>query len=113
MPRLVKVKVLPLSSSGDTQPLRFESALLTREHFNDAPTIPSFEEPELRKAFRVVQGIRHIAGQLADPGADMLDYYQGLLLQTLAILGLRHVPPEKKQHAYLAASLLCERFEEW
>ena len=67
----------------------------------------------MRKAFRVVQGIRHIAGQLADPGADMLDYYQGLLLQTLAMLRLRHVPPEKKRHAYLAASLLCERLEEW
>jgi len=93
--------------------LGFESALLDSEHFNDAVTIPSFREPELRKAFRVVLGIRHIARQLADPGADMLDYYQGLLLQTLAILRLRHVPPEKKQHAYLAASLLCEWLEEW
>ena len=107
------VKFSLLKVTDLTSLLRFESALLTREHFNDAPTIPSFQEPELRKAFRVVQGIRHIAGQLADPGADMLDYYQGLLLQTLAMLRLRHVPPEKKQHAYLAASLLCERLEEW
>ncbi len=93
--------------------LRFESALLSADHFNDAPTIPSFQEPELTKAFRVVQGMRHIAGQLADPGADMLDYYQGLLLQTLAVIRLRHVTLEKKRHAYLAASLLVERLEEW
>jgi CheY-like chemotaxis protein len=93
--------------------LRFELALLSADHFNDAPTIPSFEEPELKKAFRVVQGIRHIAGGLADPGADMLDYYQGLLLQTLAMIRLRHVTPSKKQHAYLAAALLFERLEEW
>jgi DNA-binding NarL/FixJ family response regulator len=92
---------------------RFELALLSADHFNDAPAVPSFEEPELKKAFRVVQGIRHIAGQLADPGADMLDYYQGLLLQTLAMIRLRHVTPSKKQHAYLAAALLCERLEEW
>jgi ActR/RegA family two-component response regulator len=93
--------------------IRFELALLNAEHFNDAPTIPSFREPELKKAFRVVQGIRHIAGQLADPGADMLDYYQGLLLQTLAMIRLRHIPPPKKRHAYLAAALVCERLEEW
>jgi hypothetical protein len=67
----------------------------------------------LKKAFGVVQGIRHIVGILADPGADMLDYYQGLLLQTLAMIRLRHVTPAKKQHAYLAAALLCERLEEW
>jgi len=93
--------------------LRFESALLSADHFNDAPTIPSFQDPELTKAFRVVQGIRYIAGELAGPGADMLDYYQGLLLQTLAVLRLRHVTPEKKRHAYLAAALLVERLEEW
>lgn len=92
---------------------RFESALLNARHFDDAPTIPNFQEPELKKAFRVVQGIRHIAGQLADPGADMLDYYQGLLLQTLAMLRLRHIPPPKKRHAYLAAALVCERLGEW
>jgi len=93
--------------------LRFELALMSADHFNDAPTIPSFREPELKKAFRVVQGIRHIAGLLADPGADMLDYYQGLLLQTLAMIRLRHVTPEKKGHAYMAAALLVERLEEW
>ncbi|GAB4531465.1 MAG: hypothetical protein Kow0063_10730 [Anaerolineae bacterium] len=93
--------------------VRFESALLNAEHFNDAPTIPSFREPALKKAFRVVQGIRHIAGQLADPGADMLDYYQGLLLQSLAVIRLRHIPPPKKCHAYLAAALVCERLAEW
>jgi thiamine kinase-like enzyme len=93
--------------------LRFESALLNAEHFNDAPTIPSFREPELKKAFSVVQGIRAIAGGLAEPGTDMLDYYQGLLFQTLAMIRLRHVSPLKKQHAYLAASLVCERLEEW
>jgi hypothetical protein len=93
--------------------LRFESALLSADYFNDAPTIPSFEEPKLTKAFRVVQGIRHIAGQLADPGADMLDYYQGLLLQTLSVIRLRHVTPEKKRHVYLAAALLVERLERW
>ena len=93
--------------------MRFESALLNAEHFDDAPTIPSFREPELRKAFRVVQGIRHIAGSLADPGADMLDYYRSLLLETLAMIRLRHVTPEKKRHAYLAAALLVERLEEW
>jgi hypothetical protein len=43
----------------------------------------------------------------------MLDYYQGLLLQTLAMIGRRHIGPLKKRHAYLAASLLCQRLDHW
>jgi DNA-binding response OmpR family regulator len=93
--------------------LRFEVALLKASEFGDIPTLPRFEEPELRKAFVVVLGIRRIASQLADPGADMLDYYQGLVLQTLTMIRLRHVLPPQKRHAYLAASLLCQRLDEW
>jgi len=93
--------------------LRFEMALLNASHFDDTPTLPSFQQPELKKAFSVVQGIRQIAGGLARPATDMLDYYQGLLLQTLAMIRLRHVEAPKKCHAYLAASLLCQRLDDW
>lgn len=92
---------------------QFELALLSTKSFNDRPTLPTFREKELKKAFEVVQGIRHIAGRVAGPRAGMLDYYQGLLLQSLAIICLRHVTPPKKRHAYLAASLLCQRLENW
>ena len=92
---------------------QFEQALLSTKYFDDMPTLPAFRQAELRKAFEVVQGIRHIAGRLAGQRANMLDYYQGLLLQTLAMICLRHVTPPKKQHAYLAASLLCQRLDNW
>ena len=59
------------------------------------------------------RGSKQIASQLAGPGANMLDYYQGLLMQTLAMIRLPHIAPLKKRHAYLAASLLCQRLEEW
>jgi CheY-like chemotaxis protein len=93
--------------------LQFESALLSAKFFSDKPTLPTFRQAELRKAFEVVQGIRHIAGELIGPRTSMLDYYQGLLLQTLAMIGRRHIGPLKKRHAYLAASLLCQRLDHW
>jgi ActR/RegA family two-component response regulator len=92
---------------------RFETALLGASDFDDMLTLPDFRQPELKKAFSVVQGIRNIAGKLTGLDADMLDYYRGLLLQTLTMIRLRNVHPLKKRHAYLAASLLCERLDEW
>jgi CheY-like chemotaxis protein len=92
---------------------QFEQALLSTRYFDDMPTQPTFQNAELRKAFEVVQGIRHIAGRLAGQRTGMLDYYQGLLLQTLAMICLRHVSLPKKRHAYLAASLLCQRLDSW
>jgi hypothetical protein len=93
--------------------LQFEAALLSAKFFSDKPTLPTFRQAELRKAFEVVQGIRYIAGQLVGSRTSMLDYYQGLLLQTLTIIGRRHIAPPKKRHAYLAASLLCQRLDNW
>lgn len=92
---------------------QFEQALLSSRYFDDMPTLPAFRQAELKKAFEVVQGLRHIAGQLVGRRTDMLDYYQGLLLQSLAMICLRHVTPPKKRHAYLAASLLCQRVDNW
>jgi hypothetical protein len=107
------VKFVLLDVADLASLFRFEVALLKASEFGDIPTLPRFDEPELRKAFIVVLGIRRIASQLADSGADMLDYYQGLVLQTLTMIRLRHVLPSQKLHAYLAASLLCQRLDEW
>jgi CheY-like chemotaxis protein len=92
---------------------RFEMALVSTRYFDDTPTLPSFSQPELRKAFEVIQSLRHVAGRLVGPHTMMLDYYQGLLLHTLAMIGWRHVSNRKKQHAYMAASLLCQRLNTW
>lgn len=107
------VKFVMLDTTDLPGLLRFEAALLSASQFGDAPTLPRLQGPELRKAFVVVLGIRQIASGLAGPEADMLDYYQGLMLQSLAMIRLRHVPRLKKRHAYLAASLLRQRLETW
>ena len=108
------VKFVLLEMADLRKLYQFEAYLLNAKYFDDRPTLPSsFREPELRKAFEVVQGIRYIAGKLIGVTSSMLDYYQGLYLQTLAIINLRHITPQKKRHAYLAASLLCERLERW
>jgi CheY-like chemotaxis protein len=107
------VKFILLGDADLAGLFRFEKALLSASHFGDTTTLPGFRQSELKKAYTVVQGIRQIASGLADPGTDMLDYYQGLLLQTLAMIRLRHVPRLKKCHAYLSASLLCRQLDEW
>ncbi|GAB4450190.1 MAG: hypothetical protein Fur0044_45730 [Anaerolineae bacterium] len=92
----------------------FEQALLSTRYFGDMPTLPTFRSGELRKAFEVIQGLRQMAGRLAGGRrAEMRDYYQGLLLQSLAMICLRHVAVPKKRHAYLAASMLCQRLDNW
>jgi hypothetical protein len=107
------IKFVLLDDANLPSLFQFELALLATKSFHDKPTLPAFRQTELRKAFEVVQGLRQIAGRVAGPGAGMLDYYQGLFLQTLAMICLRHVSPPKKRHAYLAASLLCQRLDNW
>ena len=102
-----------LLENSDLQSLfNLEVALLNTKQFDDQVAARRFQQPELQKALIVVLGIRRIAGTLVD-SLDMFDYYQGLLLQTLATTYLRHIDPAKKRHAFLAAALLCQRLENW
>ena len=107
----IKFNLLGVTSLSNL--VRFEIALLGARYFDDKLTLPNFQQPELKKAFIAVQGLRYIAGKLIGSSSSMLDYYQGLLLQTLAVICLRHVDSLKKRHAYLAASLLCRRLDQW
>ncbi len=92
--------------------LYFEAALLNAKSFQEAQPSPRFRNPELQKAFDVIRGIRVITGELFGP-SSMQEYYQGLLLQTLAILHLKHISKPKKRHAYLSAALICRRLDTW
>lgn len=91
----------------------FELALLSPNrlaetlHFGDL-----FDRDPLRKAFEVIRGLRKLASGFY-PGADMREYYQALLYQTLNVMRLQHIGPLKKRHALLAAALTCERLQSW
>lgn len=107
------IKFVLLTNSDLPALYQLELALLNAKYFDDTPTLPHFKQPDLRKAFEVIQSLRRIAGHLTNSRNTMLDYYQGLLLQTLTMIYRQHVSAPKKRHAYLSASLLCERLGSW
>ncbi|MGB0388605.1 MAG: response regulator [Ardenticatenaceae bacterium] len=91
----------------------FEQALLTPTHSQDAYPNISFGNPHLDHAYRVVAALRRIAYDLIRLDGDMREYYQALFWHTLNIIRLRHITPQKKEHALLSAALICQRLEEW
>jgi CheY-like chemotaxis protein len=93
--------------------LAFEQALLAPRTFQDAPPLGIFTNENLAKAYRVVLGLRQIAADLLDLDGDMREYYQALLFHTLTVLRLGHISNTKKEHALLAASLICQRIDIW
>ncbi|MFN8459995.1 MAG: phosphotransferase [Anaerolineae bacterium] len=107
------IKFVLLTNSDLSTLYQLELALLNAKYFDDTPTLPHFKQADLRKAFEVIQSLRRIAGRLTNSHNSMLDYYQGLLLQTLTMIYRQHVSAPKKRHAYLSASLLCERLDSW
>lgn len=93
--------------------LRFEQALLTNANFEEVELNISFNNHHLDHAYRIVQALRRIASELIQLEGDMREYYQALFWHTLNIMRLRHIKPAKKEHALLAAALLCQRLDNW
>jgi hypothetical protein len=89
-----------------------ELALLAPKHLDGAADNVEFGCPALQKAFEVVAGLRLFAAGIYSP-ADAREYYEALLYQTLNVVRLKHIGPLKKRHAFLAASLACERLQTW
>jgi hypothetical protein len=91
----------------------FELALVSPDCWDDAPHLGQrFDRPSLNKAFAVVRGLRTLVSRFY-PMIDKKEYYHALLYQTLNIVRLSRIDPLKKQHALLAAALICERLQDW
>jgi ActR/RegA family two-component response regulator len=91
----------------------FELALVSPGCWDDAPHLGQrFDRPALNKAFAVVRGLRTLVSRF-HPMIDKKEYYHALLYQTLNIVRLSRIDPLKKQHALLAAALICERLQDW
>lgn len=103
------IKFNTLRDTDLTELLPFERALLSRERFQEA----IFPAESLNKAYQVITRLRQVAAQLLALDGEMKEYYQALLFNTLNILRLKHIPVAKKEHALLAAALVCERLEHW
>lgn len=107
----IKFNLLPVV---DLQALlSFEHALLAPTNFQATSPETYFANDRLDHAYRVVLALRRIASDLIDLEGDMREYYQALFIHTLNIMRLRYISAEKKEHALLSASLICQRLEDW
>jgi len=107
----IKFNLLPVVDSEVLLPL--EQALLAPADFREASPETSLANGQLDHTYKVVSALRRIASELIDLEGDMREYYQALFLHTLNIMRLRHISAEKKEHALLAAALICQRLEDW
>lgn len=93
--------------------LAFEEGLLATTAFGEEVPEIDFADGRLSHAYQIVAALRRIAAELLHLDADMKEYYIALLFHTLNILRLKHITPQKKRHALLAAALICQRLEKW
>jgi CheY-like chemotaxis protein len=92
----------------------FEVVLLEPDRLDSPPTPPDqMTDPDVRKAFQVVNMLRRMAANIVKCDGSAQPYYRGLLYQTLNVARLKKVGLKKKQHALLSAALICERLDTW
>jgi hypothetical protein len=93
--------------------LSFENALLKPSHREQAlPTI-ALPNESLQRAYALIGGLRKTAAKLVHTDGDLREYYQALLFHALKSLRLSTIKLKKKQHALMAAALICARLEDW
>ncbi len=108
------IKFNLLDAADPFELFKFEAALLAAQNMGDVLSAPEFsDQPELKKAFKVVSGLRGVARHLLGAEVEMKEYYWGLFLLTLNVIRLKSIERLKKRHALLAASLLAHRLQSW
>jgi len=87
-----------------------ERALVGVERFSGLEQMAySAPNDDLAKAFAVALKVRQLARELVQPSDDFREYDIGLLYQTVNVLRFYGLPKVNRQHALLAASLLCDK----
>ena len=107
----IKFELLRTADLG--QLLRFEQALLAPTLFSDQAAADAFGNAQIDKAYQVIVALRALAAEQLNLHEDMDEYYQALLFHTLNVLRLRRPSADKKEHALLAAALICQRLDNW
>jgi CheY-like chemotaxis protein len=93
--------------------LPFERRLLAPARFGEPLPAGEHANPLLRKAHAVLDALRRIAAEQLRLDGDIREYYLALLFHTLKVLRLSSIPDPRKQHALLAAALICRRLDAW
>jgi ActR/RegA family two-component response regulator len=110
----LKYRLGPILSDQDS--LDFEKVLILQGVHSSSVRLPAHWEKETRKLFAVIKIIRDLARQVgfgvANPNQVNTEYMISLLMATLNVVRLRHMPLRRKMQALRTAILICERLEE-
>lgn len=108
------IKFNCLESSDMEALYEFESSLTSPKKFDDSYKFENKRNiDELAKAFNVIRELRTLAHSVVEPGNDITEYYVGLLYHTINKIKYQNITKERKKHALLSASLICEKLEKW
>lgn len=96
----------------DQEFLEFERNLIHQGvHRSDARP-PTRWDKETKKVFSVIMMVRDLARQVAfgvaNPSQMDFEYMVSLLMATLNVIRLRHMPPDRKMQALQSAMMICE-----
>ncbi len=108
------IKFNCLESSDMEALYEFESSLTSPKKFDDSYKFGNKKNiDELAKAFNVIRELRTLAHSVVEPRNDITEYYVGLLYHTINKIKYQNITKERKKHALLSASLICEKLEKW
>ena len=111
----IKFRLLPQPSFEKF--LRMEEGLLLTDDSGKESTINLNLSSDMRKAMTVVNLLRSLAAEFVSggfrtkPQDSRREYLISLLLATLNVVRLRHIPEERKFQALLSASLICAELD--
>ena len=92
----------------------FESSLTSLKRFDDLCEFRNRHNiDELKKAFNIIKELRVLAHGVVKPSNDLREYYIGLFYNTINIIRYPDIRKERKRHALLSASLICQKLEKW
>lgn len=106
---VMKFEMIPIVSEERLVLLSsLEKVFLQPDRLGEIPEIPGqVTDPEIRKAFSVIQQLRRYADTLTLLDDDISQYYLALLYYTLCVPAYVSVNEYMKEYAWISSSLLC------
>lgn len=107
---VLKLEMVPIESEDRLCELvALERIFLTPKKLGEIPSLPEgIADPDVAKAFKVVQQLRRYADTITLLDEDILQYYLALLYYTLCVPAFTSVNDYMREYAWISSSLLCE-----
>lgn len=107
---VLKLEMIPIESQERLFELvALEQVFLTPKKLGEIPSLPEgIADPDVAKAFQVIQQLRRYADTITLLDEDILQYYLALLYYTLCVPAFVSVNDYMREYAWISSSLLCE-----